>query len=390
MPTFDDFPAPNSVDLARSAALSTHLRDEMNNHPLKSIDFARFMALALYDPKGGYYQNPTFRIGAAGDFTTAAEISPLYAQCFANQIRSVFSDTPAILELGAGSGQFACDLLQALEATGLPALYYIYEVSPALREVQKKLIAEQKPDYLSRIQWLCDWPQEFSGVIIANEVLDALPVRCFTNAGETVLERRVGIQQDGFCWVEQAIHDAALADTARRLVDCYHLPPGYQFEINTSLPGFIERLAASVKFGLILLADYGYGQAEYYHPARHQGTLTGFYQHHRLDDPFRWPGLQDITAHVDFTQVIETASGLGLDLGGFTTQAGFLLANQLLPAAEAKEACLTPAEQFKLHQAIKTLTLPSEMGDVIKIMALSKGLTTPLRTFLQPDRRRDL
>ncbi len=390
MPTFDDFPAPNSIDLARSTALSDHLRSEINNHPLKSIDFAHFMALALYDPTGGYYQNPAFRIGAAGDFTTAAEISPLYAQCFANQIRSVFSDTPTILELGAGSGRFACDLLQALEATGLPASYCIYEVSPALREAQKNLIAAQKPGYLSRIQWLSDWPQDFSGVIIANEVLDALPVRCFTHTGQAILERRVGIQQETFGWVEQALNEAALAETARRLVDCYHLPPGYQFEINVSLPGFIERLAASFKSGLILLADYGYGQAEYYHPARHQGTLTGFYQHHRIEDPFRWPGLQDITAHVDFTQVIETASALGLDLSGFTTQTGFLLANQLLPAAATREALLTPAEQFKLHQAIKTLTLPSEMGDVIKIMALSKGLSTPLSTFLQPDRRRDL
>ena len=390
MPTFDDFPAPNSEDLAKSSALLQLLRAQINAHPLKSIDFAQFMSQALYHPDWGYYQQPTVRIGKTGDFTTAAEISPLYAACFVEQIRTTFPKPPAIFELGAGSGRFALNLLQSLADTELPDKYYIYEISPALRQAQKKLIAKHCPQHLSRIQWLTDWPNTFSGVIIANEVLDALPVRCFTSA-KTVQERRVGLNQhQQFSWVEASITETALAEQAQYLVDTYQLPAQYQFEINVSLPAFMERLGTCLTSGLVLLADYGYGQAEYYHPARSRGTLAGFYLHRRLDDPFCWPGLQDLTAHVDFTQVIEQACQHGFNLAGFTTQAGFLLANQLLKLAAQQEAHLTSAEQFTLHQAIKTLTLPNEMGDVVKIMSLSKDLDTTLTTFAQPDRRRDL
>jgi SAM-dependent MidA family methyltransferase len=387
MPTFDDLPKPNANALARSRKLVTYLRDEMAKAG-GSISFERYMADALYHPTLGYYTSPDFTIGPRGDFTTAAELTPLYAQCMANTCATVFRELtePAILEIGAGSGQFAVDLLQALHAlNALPTRYFIHEISPALRDQQAEKLKQHCPQWLNRIEW-CDTLPQFEGMIIANEVLDALPVHCFEMNNETIYERRVTFADQAFAWtltpptpsLKQALNE--LTDLA------FHT----QGEMNLQYAGFIKTLANCLTRGLMLFADYGYGRPLLYHPARVRGTLTCFYQHHHHDNPLILPGLQDITAHVDFTRVAEAGVAAGCDLAGFTTQAAFLLESGLTSLIVAAEQPLNEKEKFKLHQAVKTLTLPTEMGEVIKIMGLTKGIEHRLAGMSMADRRGEL
>lgn len=371
----------------RSLALTDIIRQAIADGGGK-ISFSHFMGLALYQPAFGYYTAENFTIGQSGDFTTAPAISPLFAYCFANQCQPILS-TPGmnyILELGPGTGQFACDLLFKLqEMDCLPEKYYFFEISPILREKQKACLATHHPALLSRCVWLSDLPTNFQGVIIGNEVLDALSVDRFEVKNGSINECMVGWKDNQFYWQNTpapSAMQAALADIS--------FPAAYQSEVCLNLPAFVGKVCDSMQRGLILFADYGYGRDEYYHPERRNGTLTCFYQHKRHSDPLILPGLQDITAHVDFTRVIECASEHGADLAGFTTQAGFLLANNLLSFAEKIISTASPKDEFKLNQAIKTLTLPSEMGETIKVMALSKELPTPLPAFTLQDRRRDL
>lgn len=357
------------------------------------IAFDRFMELALYHPVYGYYFSTDFQLGEHGDFTTAPEISPLFAQCFAKQCQQIFThlDHKNILELGAGSGQFAFDLLTELDRLDItPKQYIIYEISTSLRKKQQQLLHTLKPSLYERIQFIETLPQDLKGIIIANEVLDALPVNCFRIDDETIKERTVGLENNEFVWKLSTPLTPTLAAKVQTLHETYLLYNGYESEINLHLPAFIASICNSLSQGVILLADYGYGQHEYYHPERNHGTLAGFYQHQRSDNPLINVGKQDITAHVDFTSVIENAVEYGCTLGGFTTQAAFLLACGLLEIAEELEQQLSIKEQVNLHNAIKILTLPSEMGDRVKIMALNKNIDLKLKGFDLQDRRRDL
>ncbi len=372
---------PHTNPLERSAALCADLHQTLAAAGGK-ISFATFMNAALYHSTLGYYTSPDFRIGASGDFTTAAELSPLYAQCVANACLPVLTQHPAVLELGAGSGQFALDFLSALETKDcLPNQYFILEISPSLRAQQRALLTR----FSSRVVWLDALPATFSGVIIANEVLDALPVQCFEIQQHQVMERCVQWDGTAFTWI-LAPASAAL----EAIIAPLQLPDGYQSECRPAMTAFVASLSACLQQGLILFADYGYGRSLYYHPARHTGSLTCFYQHQKHHDPLTRPGLQDITAHVDFTQVIEAASDAGCTLAGYTTQAGFLLTAGLSEAVLTAETGLSEAEKFKLHQAVKTLTLPTEMGEVIKFMGLSKGISYTLPGMELADRRREL
>lgn len=369
------------MPLIRSAALSAILHQTILAQDGK-ISFETFMNAALYHSTLGYYTSPDFRIGASGDFTTAAELTPLYAQCVANACLPVLAAHPAVLELGAGSGQFAFDFLSALEQKAcLPDHYFILEISPSLRAQQRALLAP----FSTRVVWLDTLPDTFSGVIIANEVLDALPVQCFEIQQHQVMERCVTWNGTAFTWVLQPATPALHA-----VITPLALADGYQSEYRPALTPFITALANSLAQGLILFADYGYGRSLYYHPRRLTGTLTCFYQHQKHHEPLTRPGLQDITAHVDFTHVIEVAHEAGCDLAGYTTQAGFLLAAGLTEAVVTTEATCNEAEKFKLHQAVKTLTLPTEMGEVIKFMGLSKGIAYTLPGTDLADRRREL
>jgi len=378
------------TELERSKALSQCISQELEKQQ-GVLPFSLFMELALYHPTWGYYNADQFSLGKDGDFTTAPEISPLFAACFANQLRQVFDilGSSAILELGAGSGKLAHDLLHYLNKLGyLPQHYYIYEISPGLRKKQQVLLQQTQPEFFSRITWLTELPKNFIGTIIANEVLDALTVDCFQVIENGVKERCVISENNEFAWTLREFHHPLLAEKALDYAKEYFLNTGYQSEIHSALISTIPVITNSLKKGVIFFADYGYGQAEYYHPQRNHGSLTCFYQHKKHHNPLILPGLQDITAHVNFTQVIELAFEHGCQLAGYTNQASFLLINNLLNIAEQEAKTLNPVDAFNLNHAIKRLTLPTEMGERIKMMALSKNVEIAL--FREHDRRRDL
>lgn len=377
--------------------LIAHLQEMINYTQKGCITFANFMELALYHPQYGYYNTPQFSIGRSGAFMTAPEISPLFAQCFAKQCLQLFPSLGAtsILELGAGSGRFAFDILTELDkANALPSQYYIYDVSIGLRKKQQNFLRDACPQFMSRIIWLDQLPDKFQGIIIANEVLDALPVNCFRMDNDGIKEKCVTIDNKNrnFCWKMIDADDDELINHVTRFSHLYELPASYESEINLRLEDFMQTLAETLDEGAILIADYGYGQREYYHPERIKGSIASIYQGQRIEDPLRYPGQQDISAHVDFTRVAEYAFDKGFAIYGFTTQAAFLLGCGLLDLAKEKASNLSPHETFNMQQAMKYLTLPTEMGERIKIMVLFKNISVdkPLIGFHLKDNRREL
>lgn len=386
-----NLPIPDKTALTHSEKLSQLIRAEMTNAG-GSLSFSRFMQLALYAPGLGYYSAGNHKFGKSGDFMTAPEISPLFARCVAKQCQQILAALGGgdIIEFGAGSGVFAKDLLLELEKLNrLPEHYFILELSADLRARQTQLFSIHCPHLLPRIQWLDTLPtQPIDGIIFANEVLDAMPVDCFVFNDNTLTERSVIWGNNQFSWQNTA-PNPELTLGVKTIQDECDLGENYQSEINLMLPAWIKSVTQCLHRGLILLIDYGYGRREYYHPDRSKGTLSCFYQHYQHNDPLILPGLQDITAHVDFTSLAESAANAGLNIAGFTSQAAFLLACGLISLAD-EVLNLSEAEKFTQNQAIKTLTLPSEMGDVIKVMGLLKNLETELVGFSLLDRRRDL
>lgn len=380
---FDDLKNKSSA-----AALEGVLRTEIEKAG-GSLSFDRYMELCLYHPDWGYYMNPHFALGKEGDFTTAAELCPVYAACMANAAKPILSSLtqPAVLEIGGGSGQFALDFLMAAQHSSLR--YYIHEISPRLRQQQYEKIQKYAPHYLSHITWLTALPETFEGVIIANEVLDALPVRCFAFHENKLFEKRV-IEKNNTFQFELYEPDDSLKKILTHYQDTQAFTSPYESEINLNITSFVTHLGTILNKGLILFADYGYGRNTLYHPARQRGTLTCFYQHQRHDYPFFAPGLQDITAHVDFTTVAEAGLSSGCELAGYTPQAAFLFESGLGEWLKTREISLSEKEKFTLHQAIKTLTLPTEMGEVIKIMGLAKAVNYQLPGMRLADRRHEL
>ncbi len=384
-------PTPDPIAQSHSNKLTDLIRQEITASD-GFISFARFMQLALYAPGLGYYSAGQHKFGKGGDFITAPEISPLFSQCIAEQCQQILNELGKgdILELGAGSGVFAKDLLLTLEkSNSLPEHYFILEVSAELRQRQQQLLTQHCPHLLTRISWLDSLPAALNGIIIANEVLDAMPVHCFRMDVSGIKERCVTWKDNHFVWKLTEPTTSSLTQAIELLSQEHPLPEGYESEINLMLPAWIEAITSTLNKGVILFFDYGYGRGEYYHPERKMGTLMCYYQHQRHDNPFQLIGLQDITAHVDFTNVAEHACEAGCTLAGYTTQAAFLLNCHLLELAQ-KTAAKTSIDEINQIQAIKKLTLPSEMGELIKVMALSKNYAKTLCGFPLPDRRRDL
>lgn len=373
------------------------------NHPLTellyeeikaasgSISFAHFMRQALYHPTFGYYNQKHFHLGHGGDFTTAPELSSLFSQTLSIQCAQILRQLScaSILELGAGSGRMAKDILIALEAEKiLPEKYYILEISPALRQKQAAFLQEHCPHLLPNIIWVHEPPPDFTGIIIANEVLDALPVHCFSLENGTIFERRVSYDANGFIWRHEI--NPELQPYFQEHSILQSLPDQYQSEINLELPILIRDLAKTLKKGVMLFFDYGYGEREYYHPERYTGTLTCFYQHQRNHNPLIRVGLQDITAHVNFTEVAKASVENELAVAGFTTQTNFLLACGMMEHLSHYEKNLNEKEKINLHSAIKKLIFPSEMGETVKAIALTKAFDTELVGFKCGSRIRDL
>jgi SAM-dependent MidA family methyltransferase len=343
------------------------------------------MSMALYAPGLGYYSAGARKFGAVGDFVTAPELTPIFGQTVAAQARQILNTTGGdILELGAGSGRLAADMLLELERLGsLPRRYYILDVSADLRQRQQSLLHAEVPHLLDRVEWLDSLPERITGFIIGNEVLDALPVHQVRWQDGTVLERGVAWSTaTGFVWEERQLTDGRLRDAALRLPMS---GSDYLSEINLAATALVNSLSDCLERGLILFLDYGFPQAEYYHPDRSMGTLMCHHRHHAFDNPFYLPGLTDITAHVDFTAVGDAALEAGLDVMGYASQAHFLVNCGALGCLERFE----PGSVAYLKQtaAVHRLIQPSEMGELFKVIALARSIDVLPMGFVSGDRR---
>jgi SAM-dependent MidA family methyltransferase len=374
-------PTPSPEATQHSANLIDAIRRDISANS-GWISFARYMELALYAPGLGYYTAGSHKFGEAGDFITAPELSPLFGRTLARQVSEIMAgSSPHILELGAGSGKLAADMLEELDKLGtLPDSYSILEVSADLRARQQTLLQQRLPNLLNRVRWLDALPENFSGAIVANEVLDALPVhRVHWQKGKPG-ELGVALNESGFIWQERAIADPDLLQAGLQI----SVPDDYVSEICLAARGLINSLAGRLTQGAMIFIDYGFGTREFYHPQRATGTLMCHYRHRAHDDPFYLPGLQDITAHVNFTDIAECGIDAGLELLGYTNQAFFLINNGITELLKD-----TPPENLKaylpLSAQLQKLTSPAEMGELFKVIALGKNLADPLSGFARGD-----
>ena len=344
-----------------------------------AIPFRRYMELALYAPGLGYYVGGAAKFGAGGDFVTAPELSPLFGRTLANPAAELLNAVPGgeVLEFGAGSGRLAADLLAALERLGaLPARYLILEPSPELRDRQRATLAAAVPRLLGRVEWLDRLPERFSGLVVANEVLDAMPVERFRITDNGPEAMWVTFDGDDLRAEWRPAGERLAKAVAAIEGEVGALPVGYESEWNPNIGPWVAALGAMLERGLVLLIDYGYPRPVYYHPQRERGTLRCHFRHQVVDDPLLLPGLQDITAHVDFTAVAEAADAAGLERLGYANQASWLLGcglDRLLSAFDPDD----PATLDQL-QAARRLLLPQGMGEVFKVMALGRGVEEPM------------
>ena len=351
------------------------------------VSFARYMEMALYEPGLGYYSNPGQVFGAAGDFVTAPELTPLFGATLARQVSPWLKD-PAlagsgqvVLEVGGGSGMLAAQLLNALDNVGHHEVrYLILELSAERREHQRQTLKSLAPGLMDRVGWLDTFPESFAGVVVANELLDAMPVQLF----EWQADAEAELQEMGVTWVDGQFAwaprpaDAVLTETVAALRNRlgpegaqWHSP--YRSEICPAQQAWMRTLADCMTAGVVMLLDYGFAAPEYYHPQRDQGTLMCHYRHRSHADPFLWPGLSDITAHVDFTALARAATAEGFSLVGYTSMAAFLLNAGLLD-----ELADLPREPesfwFAQAQAVQQLISEAEMGELFKVIAFEKNL----------------
>jgi SAM-dependent MidA family methyltransferase len=383
-------PPLNADELAHSRRVVEHIRDFMQKHG-GVIGFDAWMRLALYAPGLGYYSAGATKLGSSGDFVTAPEMGSLFSRCLARQCAEVLQVTGGeILELGAGSGRMAADVLTELAAIdALPERYCILEVSADLADRQRARIAELPRELAARVQWLDRWSdRSMRGVVLANEVLDAMPVERFIVRGRPdgidVRSLGVGLTDDGFEWRETS-PSAELMHAVADIVEALPapLPDGYVSEACLAFQPWLSSLAAQLESGVALLIDYGLPRAHLYHPDRTTGTLRCHFRHRAHSDPFINVGLQDITAWVDFTRVAEAADGAGLEVLGFASQAAFLIGAGMesLLFTEMQLAADDTRQQARLAGEARRLLLPGEMGEIFKVIALGRGYESPLTGF---------
>lgn len=378
-------PLPSAEEQEHSAHLVALIRDEMGDGVMP---LTRFMELALFAPGLGYYSAGKTKFGAAGDFVTAPEMGEVFAYCLAQQCRQILGSLHGgdILEAGPGSGSLAARLLIELERLQqLPEHYYLLEVSADLRQRQRETIEQWAPHLIDRVHWIDTLPTEkIRGVILANELLDAMPVTLFSITESGVVERGVADNGTGFVW-----RDLPASPALTQRVNALQLNAGYVSEINFQAEAWIHSISNPLDSGVVLLIDYGFAAHEYYHPQRHMGTLMCHYRHRAHDNPLILVGLQDITAHVDFTAMANAAIDSGFDVMGYAAQAAFLMANGLEDLMATSDPDNTRAH-LELTNQIKKLTLPSEMGELFKVMALGKNIDLELDGFGLQDRRNRL
>lgn len=336
------------------------------------LPFDRYMQIVLYAPGMGYYVAGARKFGADGDFVTAPELTPLFGATLARQAAAILAATGEreIVELGAGSGRLAADLLCALAAEdAAPRRYRILEVSPELALRQRATLARHAPEQAQRVEWLRALPERIDGAVVMNEVLDAVPPSIVARTGDAWREQGVTMRDDGTL----ALALRPLADARLHALAAARFPPGdYTSEINPAAEALIEDVGRRLVAGAMLVLDYGFPRAEYYHPQRASGTLMAHYRHRAHGDPLRWPGLTDLTAHVDFTAIAEAGERAGLHVAGFASQAAFLLSSGLLDRLAAVGPPQS-ASYLREAAAVHTLTSPAEMGELFKVLALARG-----------------
>jgi SAM-dependent MidA family methyltransferase len=373
-------PTPDPDARAHSQRVAERIRDEIATAG-GWIPFARYMELALYAPGLGYYAAGATKLGAAGDFVTAPELTPLYGGAVATQVAAILaaSGRREVVELGAGSGRLAADVIAGLAARdALPSRYAILEPSPELRERQRATLAREVAPFLDRVAWLDALPAAVDGAVLANEVLDAIPVHLVARRDGTYLERGVTAAPPAsgvaFAWEDRPADGRLAALAASRF------PPGgdYASEVNPAAEALVAGVARRLAGGAMLLVDYGFPAAEYYHPQRGTGTLMCHYRHRSHAEPFAWPGLTDITAHVDFSAMAEAGARAGLTVAGFAAQAPFLIGCGILDALAAAGAPESPG-YIRAAAAVQKLLSPAEMGELFKALALARtpGIAWP-------------
>ncbi|MBK8182534.1 MAG: SAM-dependent methyltransferase [Candidatus Competibacteraceae bacterium] len=399
--THSILPEPDPVARAHSAEVLNRIRSEIAQAG-GAMSFSRFMDFVLYEPGLGYYRAGARKFGPDGDFITAPELSPLFSRCLARQCREILEHIGGgtILELGAGTGVMAAGILQELQVLDkLPERYAILELSGELRERQRKTLANRTPALLERVMWLDTLPKPgLKGIVLGNEVLDALPVERFRITADG--PRRLAVtwidsgakpsSKTGLSWTEGAPDpslSAAVAGIETALGG--RLPVGYVSEYVPRLPAWIRSMADALSTGVLLFIDYGYSQREYYHPERADGTLLCHYRHRVHADPLILPGLQDITASVDFSAVADNARIAGFELAGYTSQNYFLFGCGLMELLAEVDPTDTVRYLEQVRQ-VKLLTLPGEMGERFKAIALTRGVRIPLGGFSFRDERHRL
>ena len=384
--TAQGLPAPSAQAQAHSRRVVAHLVRTIAEAG-GWISFADYMGEALYAPGLGYYAAGTRKFGAAGDYVTAPELTPLFGAAVAAQVAQILGQVRdgEVIELGPGTGRLAADVLTAAaEQDRLPDRYRLLEVSPDLRERQRAQLAQRVPELAARVEWIDRLPERWRGVVIANEVLDSVPPHLVHRRDGSWLERGVTADEAGrLAFADRPLAAGSLLDAARA-----RFPAGeagdYLSELNPAAEALVRALAQRCGGGAMLLIDYGFPAAEYYHPQRSAGTLMTHYRHRALDDPFLWPGLADLTAHVDFTAMARAGVAAGMSVGGYATQARFLLNCGLLDQL-ARAGDPQSTAYLREASAVHKLTSPAEMGELFKVLALVRGVEGELVGFREGD-----
>ncbi len=383
-------PFPDQHALIQSEKLINRIKASIHMQG-GSISFDEYMKLALYEPGLGYYSAGSYKFGAEGDFVTAPELSPIFSQCLANQCEQILNDLGAgtILELGAGTGAMARDILLELEKqNSLPEQYMILEISADLKQRQQYNLKETIPHLFDRVVWLDTLPEKgITGVILANEVLDSLPVKRFKKTSTGFKEMKVGLGDNQFVWVD-SYAEGELLKNIEGLENKLSIlfPNNYISEINTRLVQWLNGLKKVLNKGVMIFIDYGYSAAEYYHPERMDGSLLCHYRHRVHSDPFYNIGLQDITCSANFTAVAECADSIGFHVNGYTNQTYFLFGSGLEELLANMDE-LGIKERTQIAQQVRILTTPEEMGERFKVMALTTEYDNNLKGFALMDQR---
>ena len=366
MPTM---PIASEIEIQLSEQLKTKIIQSIHSND-GWISFDRFMELALYDPEFGYYTGNLRKFGEKGDFVTASEISSFFAKTMCIQFEEIFlSLDKNIIEIGAGSGKFALEVIQSLDSKKIDH-YFILEISHSLRKHQYELLIKNLPPHLfGKVQWIDQIPQEYNGIIFCNELLDALPIDLIKKSSGIPYQKGVALENDLFIWKDKAIKDLSTYDH----INLESLPDNYLAEDAIHIKSWINNISESISKGVVIIIDYGFNHSEYFHEQRSQGTLMCHFKHHAHDNPLIQVGIQDITSHVNFSYVAREASSKGLHINGFISQANFLIncgILELLEKVNIEDSVL----YMKSVSEIQKLLSPSEMGDLFKVMTIEKNI----------------